>query len=186
MENQDPLHNNDSGRADDQGLVRPVIDRIVVKRTFDRLAALESGKILNHPVRVKCIRVVIIQPHPLVIGQVMACLVIVIVVQDCDFTAKAFRDLAGDCRLAAPCPAGNPDHNDIPASSGLRICSHPSPPFLPLRPSSFILLRSDCRTGHIPCQLDAPDHGSVHLLQRKDIVLQRGISLHAPALRDRD
>ena len=110
---QDALDDDDAGRLDGNGLLRAVMDGVVVDRALDALARLELLEMLDKHVRVEGIRVVVVEQGPLLIGHVVMGLVIIVVVDHRDLAPKALDQALGDGGLAAAGAAGDADDHDV-------------------------------------------------------------------------
>ena len=110
---QDALDHDDPRRPDGDGLVRAVVDRVVIDRAGDGLALLEVLERLHQQVGVEGVGMVVVELGALLIGHVVVRLVVVVVVDDGYLAAEILDQPPGDGGLAAAGAAGNADDHDI-------------------------------------------------------------------------
>lgn len=113
LKDQDTLHDDDLGGLDPHRLIDPVMYRKIVDRSFDTLARRQTAYMLDHQIRIKRVRVVVIQLFSFLKRNVAMLLIIKIVAQHGDFIAEFLFDFLDQGAFAGACAACNPDDNDI-------------------------------------------------------------------------
>ena len=88
------------------------MDRVVVGRAVDRLAAAQLFEVLDEKLGVERVGVVVVELCALLKAHAVVSLVVVVVVDDADVAAEVLHDLACDRRFSAACAAGNADNDD--------------------------------------------------------------------------
>ena len=112
LENQDALDDDHFRRAHLDGLVRAVVDAVVIDGAVDRLPGLELLQILDHQIRVERVGVVVILQAALLERAVLA-LIVVVVVDDADIRAETLGKVLGERGLAAAGAAGDTDKEGV-------------------------------------------------------------------------
>ncbi len=119
LENQNALHDDHPGRVNGNGLVRAVMNGIVIHRTENRPALLQLPHRLNQQIRVKGVGVVVVQLCPLLIGHVVMGLIVIVMIDYRNIAAEFTDQPFGNGGFAAAGTAGDSDHNNIAHRSAL-------------------------------------------------------------------
>ena len=82
LEDHDSLNYYYLGRMDGDGLAAPVVDRIVIDRTFDAFAVSQSAQMVDEEVRLKSIRVIVVYKLALFKRDIVMTLVVVVIIYD--------------------------------------------------------------------------------------------------------
>ena len=113
LENQNPLHHDHLGGLYGDGLVRAVVDGIIVYGASDGAPLFQLLYGLHQHVRVEGVGVVVVELAALLKGHVVVGLVVVVVVDDRYIAAEALHQLFGDGGFAAAGAAGDTDYHYI-------------------------------------------------------------------------
>ena len=122
LEDEYPLDDYHARGADGDGPVRAVVNGIIVHGALHRVTRAQLTQRVDEHFRVKCVRVVVVEPGALLIGHVVVRLVVIIMVDDRNIARKALHQLPCDGGLAAAGPPGDTDDHNIAHSS----CASPN------------------------------------------------------------
>ena len=113
LEDQNALDDDDLGRLYQHRLIDAVMDRKIVDRPVDTLPHRQAAHMLDHQIRIKGIRMVIIQFFSFLKRDFIVLLVIKIVAQHGDLIAEFVLDLLDQGTLAGTGSARDTDNNDV-------------------------------------------------------------------------
>ena len=129
LKDQDTLHDDDLGGLNPHRLIDPVMYRKIVDQSFDTLARRQTAYMLDHQIRIKRVRVVVIQLFSFLKRDFIVLLIIKIVAQHGDFIAEFLFDFLDQGAFAGACAACNPDDNDIFHNASPLSCCDMAPPY---------------------------------------------------------
>ena len=111
--NQNSLYQNDLRRADQSGLLQPVMDGVVIQRHLNGFSCFQRPQILQEQLRIKRIRVVVVDLCPFLKRCVMSGFIIIVIGYHADVTAETLHQSPRDGGFAAAGTAGDADDHDF-------------------------------------------------------------------------
>ena len=109
---EDALHQDHRRGVDLDEVIGAVVLGEIVHRAQHRLARLQGLDVLHHQLRLKGVGVVVVGQAPLLVGQLVLALVVVVVADDADLVAEALLQPLGQRGLSAAGTAGNAQYHN--------------------------------------------------------------------------
>lgn len=133
---QNPFQQNDGMGMYGDGFKTAVVDRIVIYRTLDGLTVFQLQDVLIEPLRIKGVRVVIVQLGALLVRHVVVGEIVAVMADDLDLISKVLPNLLYDGGFSgggAACNANYIDlsHNAFPFLCGPGYCFHKAADLFP-------------------------------------------------------
>ena len=97
---KDPLNEDNLARLNMNRLIRTVVHRVIIDRTLNALTVAKLSDMLNQQIRLKCIRMVIIQLLALLKRNIIMLLVVVVMIDNGNVISEAVTQPVRKSRLS--------------------------------------------------------------------------------------